>query len=60
MEFLVFALLAVVLYAFADWLLRRIEAAAGRVLEQRSLIFFAILLILALLCFWIVRRLIPA
>lgn len=55
MEILVFALTAVSLYFFADWLLCRIEAAVGRVLEQRSLIFFAILLVSAVVSFWIIR-----
>ena len=44
MQFLYFAIAAVVLYFFADWLLRRVESALGRQLEQRSVIFFAILL----------------
>ena len=56
MEILVFALVAVSLYFFADWLLRRIEVAAGRVLPQRSLVFFAILLIGSIVTFWIIRN----
>lgn len=59
MELVVFTLVAVGLYFLSDWLLRRIEAAVGRVLEHRSLIFFAILLISALGSFWIIRRLLP-
>ena len=57
MEFLYFTVIAVVLYAFSDWLLRRIEAHLGRHLEQRSLIFFAILLTSALLSFGLIRLL---
>jgi hypothetical protein len=57
MEFLVFALVAIGLYLLSDWVLRRIEAAAGRVLEHRSLVFFAILLGAALLSFWLFRLL---
>jgi hypothetical protein len=55
MEFLAFALVVVGLYFLSDWLLRRIEVAAGRVFEHRSLIFFAILLATALLSFWLIR-----
>jgi hypothetical protein len=46
---------AIGLYFFSDWLPRRIEAAVGRVLEHRSLIFFAILLVSALVGFWLIR-----
>jgi hypothetical protein len=60
MEFLVFALVAIGLYFLSDWLLRRIEAAAGRVLEHRSLVFFAILLGGALLSFWLFRLLLAS
>lgn len=57
MEFVVFTLVAIGLYFLSDWLLRRIEAAAGRVLEHRSLIFFAILASATLLSFWLIRLL---
>lgn len=55
MEFIVFTLVAIGLYFLSDWLLRRIEAAAGRVLEHRSLVFFAILLTAAVGSFWVIR-----
>jgi len=51
-----FLLVAIVLYFVADWALRRIEAAAGRTLKYRSLVFFALLLTLALVSFAIIRR----
>jgi hypothetical protein len=57
MEFLYFLVAAVALYAFSDWLLRRIEARLGRHLDQRSLIFFAILLTSALAGFGLIRLL---
>ncbi len=57
MEFLYFIVVAIALYAFSDWLLRRIEGRLGRHLEQRSLIFFAILLTSALLSFGLIRLL---
>ncbi len=57
MEILYFTLAAILLYFAADWILSRIETAAGRRFEYRSLIFFAILLIMALTSFSLVRQL---
>ena len=57
MEILYFTLAAIVLYVGADWILNRIEAAVGRRLEYRSIIFFAILLIMALSSFALIRHL---
>ena len=57
MEFLYFILVAVVLYFLSDRLLDGIERALGRRLENRSLVFFAILLVLALVAFAAIRRL---
>jgi len=54
---LLFTVLAVVLYLVADRALNALEARAGRRFEYRSLIFFVILLVLALLAFSAVRRL---
>ena len=56
MEAITFTLVAIVLYLFSDWLLGRIEIAIGKRLEHRSLIFFAILLTLALTSFWAIRQ----
>ncbi len=57
MEFVYFTVAAIGLYFFADWLLDRIERRLGRRLEQRSLIFFAILLTSALVAFALIRGL---
>jgi hypothetical protein len=59
-EFLLFAVVAVVLFFLSDWLLRRLEAALGRPLEQRTLVFFAILLGTALISFALIRQLFGA
>jgi hypothetical protein len=56
MQFLYLTIAAVVLYFFADWLLRRVESVLGRQLEQRSLIFFAILLGSLLIGFALIRH----
>lgn len=57
MEFLYLILVAVVLYFLADWILRRAESMAGRRFENRTIIFFALLLGLALVSFAILRNL---
>jgi hypothetical protein len=56
MEALYFTAVAVALYFLSDWLLRRIERARGQPFEQRTLIFFAILLTSALIAFAVIRR----
>jgi len=60
METLYFILVALALYFAADWLLKRAEARAGRRFEHRSVIFFGLLLALALISFSILRRLLDA
>lgn len=50
-----FTLVAIVLYVISDRILDRIEVAAGRRFEYRSLIFFVILLTLALASFTLIR-----
>ena len=50
-----FTVVAIILYFVSDWILERIEVAAGRRFEHRSLIFFAILLPLALISFSLIR-----
>ncbi|TFG86116.1 MAG: hypothetical protein E4H19_06700 [Chromatiales bacterium] len=56
MEVVYFSLVAILLYLAADWVLRRIEAVAGRSLEHRSAVFFALLMSLALVTFALIRR----
>jgi hypothetical protein len=56
MQILLFTALAILLYLLADRLLEAIERRAGRRLDQRSLVFLAILLPLALLAFAAVRK----
>ena len=52
-----FTLAGIVLYLAADWLLNRIEIHRGERLEHRTLVFFGILLGLALLTFPLVQSL---
>ena len=49
-----FTLVAIVLYLVSDWILDRIEVSAGKRFEHRTLIFFAIILALALITFWLI------
>ena len=51
-----FTLVAVILYVVSDWLLERVEVSLGKRLEHRSLIFFAILLTLAVVTFAVIQR----
>lgn len=57
MEIIYFTLTAILLYLAADWILRRVEAAAGRQLKYRNLVFFALLLGMALTSFTLIRNL---
>jgi hypothetical protein len=56
MEIVYFTLAAVSLYFGADWILNRIEVAAGRRFEYRNIIFFAVLLVIALASFALIRH----
>lgn len=56
MDAVYFFLVAILLYFAADWALRRVESAAGKTLKYRSLVFFALLLTLALVSFALIRR----
>jgi len=55
MQIIYFTVTAIILYVFSDWLLKRIEAARGKTLENRSLIFFVIIMVLAVGSFKIIE-----
>jgi hypothetical protein len=55
-----FTLTAIVLYVVASNALEALERRAGRRFEHRSLIFFGILLVLAVVTFAAIRRLVGA
>jgi len=55
MEIIYFTVVAIILYFAADKLLERIELVAGKRLKYRSLIFFAILMTIALVSFALIR-----
>jgi len=56
-DLLYFTAIAIGLYFGAEWLLERIERARGARFENRQVIFFAIILPLALGAFWLMRLL---
>jgi hypothetical protein len=56
-EALYFTIVAIVLYLLADRLLDSLESARGRRFEQRTVVFFGILLTLALVTFALIRYL---
>jgi hypothetical protein len=53
MSMVYFTIVAIILYVTADWLLERVEVAAGRRLKNRSLIF---LMTLALSSFSLIQH----
>jgi len=57
MDIVYFTIVAIGLYFGADWLLDRIESARGKRFDNRQVVFFAIILPLALATFWLIRAL---
>ncbi|MCC6466804.1 MAG: hypothetical protein IT563_00670 [Alphaproteobacteria bacterium] len=57
MEALYFAVVGIVLYFVADWLVDRCERLAGRRFTNRTALFFIILLVLAVCSFAILQHL---
>ncbi len=57
MESVYFLLVGVVLYFAADRILDFVELRRGQRFGQRSLVFFAILLVLAVVTFYLIQRL---
>ena len=55
MEIVYFTLVGIALYFGSDWILNRIETARGARFENRSIIFFGIILVLALASFQLIR-----
>jgi len=55
MSVIYFTAVAILLYLVSAWILNRIEVAAGKRFEYRSLIFFAILLVLSLTTFSLIQ-----
>lgn len=56
MDIVWLALVGIVLYVLADRILNLMERRAGRRFEQRSIIFFGLILGMALVVFALIRR----
>ena len=48
MAYLYFTVVAIALYFFADWILNKIEERIGKRLKYRSVVFFAIITVMAM------------
>ena len=57
MSVIYFTVVGIALYFVSDWLLQLVEVQTGRRFEYRTLIFFAILLTLALITFSFIQKL---
>jgi hypothetical protein len=55
LQIVYFTLAAALLYLVSNWIVDRVEVAMGRRLEYRSLLFFVILMSLALSSFYLIR-----
>ena len=56
MAYLYYTVTAGLLYLISDWILNKIEQRVGKRLEYRSLVFFAIIAVLAVGSFEIIDR----
>jgi TRAP-type C4-dicarboxylate transport system permease small subunit len=56
-QILLFTVVGIVLYFLADWVLRTIERLHGNPLPHRGIIYFVIILCLALLSFQLLQHL---
>ena len=57
MDLVYFTVIAIGVYFAADWLLDWLERRRGERFENRQVVFFAIILPLALAAFWLMRLL---
>ncbi len=57
MSIVYFTLVAALLYLLSDWVLQSVEIVAGRRFEHRSIVFFCILLAMALTTFTLIGHL---
>ena len=57
MSVIYFTVVGIALYFVSDWLLQLVEVQSGRRFEYRTLIFFVILLTLAMITFSLIEKL---
>ncbi len=58
MAYLYYTITAVILYLLSDWILNKIETYFGKRFEYRSVIFFVIIMILAVGSFEMIDRIV--
>jgi predicted PurR-regulated permease PerM len=58
MAYLYYTVTAVILYLFSDWILNKVEQRLGKRLQYRSVVFFAIIMVLAIGSFEMIDRII--
>ncbi len=56
MAYLYYTVAAIVLYLLSDWILNKIEQRVGKRLKYRSVVFFAIIMVLAVSTFEMIDR----
>jgi predicted PurR-regulated permease PerM len=59
MEMFYYTVAAIFLYVVSDWILNQIETRRGERFENRSLLFFAIILVLSVLLFNLIKQIQP-
>ena len=57
MEFVYYTIAGIALYLGSDWILNRIEISRGERFKHRSVVFFVIILVLAVVTFRIIEHL---
>ena len=60
MQIVYFTVTAILLYVFSDWLVRKIEEKRGEPLPNRSVVFFVIIMVLAVGSFKLIEVLATA
>ena len=58
MAYLYYSVTAVLLYLLSDWILNKIEQRVGKRLKYRSVVFFAIIMVLAVSSFEMIDRIV--
>ena len=56
LDFVAYTVVGLVLYFVSDWILNQIEIRRGARFENRSLVFFVIITVLALGSFELIKR----
>ncbi len=59
-EMMTYTIVGIVLYFGSDWILQKLEQSAGKRFEHRNILFFVIIMVLALFSFTLIRIFIPA